>query len=925
VIGTRVGPYEVVAKLGEGGMGEVYRARDHKLGRDVALKVISGLPASDPERLARFRREAQVLAALNHPNIAQIYGVEDAAGDAGPALVLELVDGPTLADRMAAGPIPLDEVLTIARQIADALFAAHEGGIVHRDLKPANIKLRTGTPGSASVRGTTLESGGGTVKILDFGLAKALTSDTGAGASPMSSPTITAHGTQFGVILGTAAYMAPEQARGKPVDRRADVWAFGVVLYEMLTGRRAFEGTEVSDVLASVLKDTPALEALPADTPPSIRRLLRRALEKDPARRLDSMAAARLELDDVHVGDGAAGAGGEAAGRRSVLVPAAVAAILSGAAVGGAMWALRDAPSPPAVVRLSMTPPLDQPIGIETNHADVAITPDGRRVVYLAENAQSRWFVVRPLDQAEGVALNKLGERPRGPFISPEGGWIAYQSGRPVGRGNELRKVPIDGGPPVTICGIEHNMRGGSWAPDGTIVFATVDVGAGLMRVAAAGGTPEVITTPDADAGELDHLWPQHLPGGRHVLFAIVRTDGTWDAALLSLDTRTWRVLIKDAFAPQYVSTGHLLYATAGGVRAVPFDLDALEIRGDPIEVQPGVLTKESGAADFAVSANGTFVYLPGGMTENVYRLAWMEPDGRETPVAVPAQNYRVLRVSPEGRRAIALVSARQGMPGTVWLIDLERETAIRLTPADLPVNVAIWHPDGRQIVFGISGQTLPADVRGLYRIGVSGTGVPERWLPLTNRVLVPAAWTPDGRQLIVVDRPGMNPDIGQLPFAAAAEVTALIAGSAPETAPALSPDGRWLAYVLNEDGPQVFVRPYPDVDMARVPVSNGPGTAPAWSRDGRQLYFVTPGGQELMVVDVEGPIDPASASIAFSRPRPVMPLRDELNEAFPIATPPVNGRFLRAVRVAPTGERPTEYQLVLNWTEELQLRLPPR
>jgi len=518
------------------------------------------------------------------------------------------------------------------------------------------------------------------------------------------------------------------------------------------------------------------------------------------------------------------------------------------------------------------------------------------------------------------MALNKVGDHPRGMFISPDGRWIAYQAGLPNGRDNELRRLPIDGGPTTTICPLGNNMRGGSWAEDGTIVFATIEPQTGLLRVPAAGGTPEVLTTPVPADGEQDHLWPQHLPDGRHVLFAISRIDGTFDAALLSLETKQWRVVVKDAMSPRYVLSGHLVYATAAVVRAVAFDPVALAVTGDPIEVQPDVLTKDSGAADFAVSASGTLVYLPGGTTGNAHRLAWREPDGRETPVRVPPQNYQLLRVSPEGRRAIALVSPRQGMPGAVWLIDLVRETAIRLTPAELPVNSAIWHPDGQQIVFATWSPVAPVESRGVFRIGVSGTGLPEQLVPgdNPNRLISPATWTPDGSHLLLTmfTGPGQA-DVARLAVASPSEITPVIAGPLHESGAALSPDGRWLAYVLTEIELEVFVRPYPDVNAARIPASNGPGQAPVWSRDGRQLYYATPGTQQLMATDVES----TPGGIAFGKPMLVMALRNEMNELLRVALPPVNGRILQAVRMATTADRPSEYRVVLNWVEELRRR----
>jgi serine/threonine-protein kinase len=898
--GARVGVYEIGDLIGAGGMGDVYRARDHKLRRDVALKVISTVVANDPDRLMRFRREAQVLASLNHPNIAQIYGFED--DDAGPALVLELVEGPTLADRIADGPIPVAEALAIARQIADALIVAHELGIVHRDLKPANIKLKDRT--------TTTGESAGAVKVLDFGLAKALTRDRGTTTTAMNSPTMTASGTESGIILGTAAYMSPEQARGKPVDRRADVWAFGVVLYEMLTGRRAFDGREVSDVFASVLRDSPSLDALPADVPSPVRRLLRRALEKDPARRLDSMTAARLDLDD------AAGPAAEMPRdpfpRRWWAIPAT--ALLAALIAGATVWVLR-APPPSGVLRLSLTPAPDQPIGIENTHADVAITPDGRRVVYLTGAGQSQTLVVRSLDQPHGLVLNQLGDYARGPFVDSTGRWIAYQAGPPNGRGSELRRVPTDGGAFMPICALDADMRGGSWGADGTIVFATAPINTGLLRVAAAGGKFEVLTTPKSDEGESDHLWPQHLPDGRHVLFSISHPDGTSDAAVLSLATKTWRVIVKDAIAPRYLSSGYLVYGTANGMRAVRFDPRSLALTRDPIDVQSNVLMKESGAGDFAISATGTMVYMPGEAQDRRRTLGWRDAAGRETLLNVTAQDYQTLRISPQGDRVAAVVG--RANQSTIWLIDLRNESTIRLTPPRAAATSPVWHPDGSAIVFFGVNPDAPADSRGLYRLSVSGTGRPERLLAApADTTFHPTAWTPDGNALLLTEFVGRgNSDIKRWTIGPPGEVTPVIATAAPEVWASISPDGKWIAYGQNETGMEVYVRPYPNVDALPIPASNGAGNLPAWSRDGRQVYFAS--GSDLYVVDVE-----RTSPMSFGKRRLFMSIREQATLAQRVALPPIDGRVLMPMRAAKSSAPPTEYRVIVNWTEELQARI---
>jgi hypothetical protein len=915
-IGARVGPFTIEAPLGSGGMGEVYRARDTKLNRDVAIKVLPEHFVADPGRTARFQREAQVLAALNHPNIAQIYGLEDGA------LVMELVDGEDLSVVIARGPIAVREALAIARQVADALAAAHEAGIIHRDLKPANVKVRDD----------------GTVKVLDFGLAKALTEGTeaegGRGAGVTESPTLTARMTQMGMIIGTAAYMAPEQARGKTVDRRADLWAFGVVLYEMLTGRRAFEGAEVSDVLASVLKESPSLDALPADVPRSVRRLLRRTLEKDRAKRLDSMAAARLELDEAvdNAHQIAAPAAAPPPRPRRIVLPLVAVAIATGLIVGAGVWSTMQ-PAAPEVRRVTVTAPADLPVEIETNHADLAITPDGRRFLYFSAVGTTQQFVLRPFDRFDGVALTKLGDRARGVFMSFDGAWIGFQTGPPGGADNYLSKVPIDGGAPVPICAVESNVRGASWMADDTIVFATNGSAAGLLRVSASGGKPEMLTTPVEKDGEIDHLWPHAMPDGQHLLFSIMRREGESDIALLSLATRTWRVIVKDGTSPRYAATGHIVYGRAGTIRAVRFDAGALEVRGDPIEVQSGVITKASGAADFAVSATGTLVYLPGETPTEAQQLVWRDRSGRDTPtkVAPLSQPYRALRLSPDGRFAAGVIGDRADPDAdSLWLIDLVRESASRLTPPARRASNPAWSPDGKYIAFWSSSIGTGSDAAGMFRVAASGATPPER---LTTAVRgserqLPGGWTADMRTFLFTHFEGGKPgEIHQLTLTPTPVTTPLLAGPTNHAAPALSPDGRWLAYQANSDiggRPDVFVRPFPNVNDQRIPVSTDGGNGATWSRDGAQLFYQSGsgagrggrgGGGQIVVTKVTGM---GTRTLTFSRPEPFGVRADGQLMAYP----PDGDRVLVAARPSSLITKANEYRVIFNWFEELKARV---
>jgi serine/threonine-protein kinase len=518
--GVRLGCYEIAALVGAGGMGEVYRAHDTKLGRDVALKILPESVAHDPERLARFEREAHMLAALNHQSIAHIYGFEDSTGVA--ALVMELVDGPTLADRIAKEPMPIDEALPIAKQIAEALEAAHDQGIIHRDLKPANIKVRAD----------------GTVKVLDFGLAKAIEPSVSSSAGATMSPTLSIHATQAGIILGTAAYMAPGQARGKPIDKRADIWAFGCVLYEMLTGRRAFDGDDISTTLAAVLKTDPDWSVLPPAAPLSLRRLLSRCLQNDLRERLRDAGDARIAIEDM------LSAGEDTAATAKVRRPPwwRRVAIAAGALLAGSLGTLaivsfvgRPTVARPRVWRLQITPPSPAALTVNGLSRDLAISPDGSRVVYVGANGTT--LFVRPLDQLESTALVRGGiGAPRHPFVSPDGQWVGFFGGPFT-----LKKVALTGGPAVLVAQLDGAERGATWAADGMIIVAMTGP-TGLQRVSADGGAPVVLTRPDRAHGEAGHMWPEVLPGGQAVLYTVTATTGGLDAASIAvLDLRSGR------------------------------------------------------------------------------------------------------------------------------------------------------------------------------------------------------------------------------------------------------------------------------------------------------------------------------------------------------------------------------------------------
>ena len=611
--GTRLGVYEVTAKIGEGGMGEVWQARDTKLDRDVALKVLPEAFTSDPDRLARFEREAKVLASLNHPNIGSIYGLEEAEGV--KALVLELVEGPTLADRIAKGPIPLDEALPIAKQIAEALEAAHEAGVIHRDLKPANIKVRED----------------GTVKVLDFGLAKVLAGDV-PNADLSQSPTVTAAGTQQGVILGTAAYMSPEQARGKVLDKRTDIWAFGCVLFEMLTGRAAFGGETLSDTIGRVMERKPQWETLPARTSLAIRTLLRRCLTKDPRQRLRDMGDARFEID-LQVRDPCEAASAPDVVRVSsrlyrsaaiALVGALVVVILAGAFSG---WRMRPPPAArPIEFSIIPTPeaPLGQLVSWDGPEVGIAFSPDGHEIVYVADRSGTSQLYRRPLDEAEATPIPGT-EGAEKPSFSPDGQWLAY-----VDRDEQtLRKVRSIGGVAVEL-GEATGWGSLSWGPGGTIVASAAQgMHPGLWTLRDIPGvSPELLVAPDPARGESAYRRPHHLPGGEAVLFTIVRAGRTIDESqigVVNAETGEKKIVHQEGFNPRYSPTGHLLYGLGGTIRAVPFDLDRLEVTGEPSLVVDGVATTSLGSAKFDVSSDGTLVYVPGPALYEGGRMVWVD------------------------------------------------------------------------------------------------------------------------------------------------------------------------------------------------------------------------------------------------------------------------------------------------------------
>ncbi len=846
--GTRLGPYTIAVPIGVGGMGEVYRATDTNLGRDVAIKVLPEAFAQDAERLARFEREAKTLASLNHPNIAIIHGLEKA--DSLRALVMELVEGPTLADRIAAGAIPIDEALAIAKQIAEALEAAHEQGIVHRDLKPANVKVRDD----------------GMVKVLDFGLAKMVDSAVESGPSASLahsfSPTITTPAmTQIGVILGTAAYMSPEQAKGKPADKRSDIWAFGCVFYEMLAGRRAFEGEDVGDTLAAVIRGEPDWTALPRDLSAAIVTLIKRCVHKDRKKRIGDISTALFIMSEQSVLPAPSPA------RDVVVAPArwrrvalnGLAVTLTAAMTAGVVRTVTR-PESPRVSRLELTTSGASALAVSSNQPHVTVTREGSSVIYLAFPGQVPSLFVRKLDQFESTLL---AARAVFPFVSPDGEWVGFSS-----QNDTLRKVAITGGPSIEIAKHEGALRGATWAADDTIVFATNRVDSGLFRVSAAGGAPVLLTRPEKGT---DHFRPWFLPGGRAVLFSVVPDSpdrrGESQVAVLDLGSPASeaRILIRGGSDARYVPTGHLVYVAGNTLRAVRFDPDRLEVRGPSVPVLASVNVIGDFLGDFDVSDDGTLVYLDqttGGEAERT--LTWVDRQGKEEHIPTQPRAYLYPRISPDGNR-VAL-DVRRGQDRDIWVWDLRRNNLTRVTNDPGLDRLPVWTQDGQFLFFSSTRQGAPA----IFRQRADGTGEAER-LVQGDVPQYPAST--DGTELLFQEGNGgvQGQDLMALRLNATGQAagTALASRSNAQSSPrsnvrpvvktddgeangAFSPDGRWLVYQSNESGTwDIYVRPMRDLERGtKFTVSLNGGTQPRWSHSGRELFYLSP-QNEMMSVQV--------------------------------------------------------------------------
>jgi serine/threonine-protein kinase len=902
-IGSRLGHYDVTALIGEGGMGQVYQATDTKLNRQVALKILPEAFASDPDRLARFQREAQVLASLNHPNIAAIHGLEE--GDGTRALVLELVEGPTLADRIAQGPIPLEAAVAIAKQIAEALEAAHDAGVVHRDLKPANVKVKDD----------------GTVKVLDFGLAKALEGDTGS--DPSESPTLTAAATQMGVILGTAAYMSPEQAAGENADKRSDIWSFGVVLFEMLTGQRLFTGKTVSHVLGAVLQVDPKWDVLPAPTPQPLRKLLRRCLEKERKRRLRDIGDTLTELDDALTEQPieqtvAAAPVVQLAAWRHALPWALGLAVVAAFIAGFVGWSLRAPPlgSPERfVISSSPSAAPDQPSG----GTELAISPNGRLIAYAATVDGESGLYIRPVDSLEGRLLPGT-EGAVGMFFSPDGTEVAFGTGVD----NSLKKIRVSGGPATTLCALTNFWRGGSWGPDGTIVFAML--GSGLFRVSAAGGEPEMLTEPEAP--NVDH-WPDVLPNGRAVLFATGSNLENVQIAVLVLETGNQHVLPLSGTHPRYLSSGHILYSSGSTLMAVAFDADQLEVVGDPIPVLEGVPQAGTGAVNVAVSSDGALVYRVGESEVGARRtLVWVDRQGTEEAVAADPLPYEGLAISPDGLRVATEVLDPNNED--IWVFDLVRETPTRFTLAPGRDLDPVWTPDGERLMWSSIRDGL---FNGFWK-AADGTGEVERLTSHEDPQGI-SSITPDGKTVLIWQTRGAASgvvDVGIMSLDDPETTDWLFENPFRFGQSQFSPDGRMIAYTSDEEGQdEVYVRPFPNVEDGREKVSQDGGFAPQWGPNSDELFYQAyqdtdreSGTVTLMMapIETEPRLRPGNPVALFSGPYRAGEF--VLNIPGPFAVSPDGQRFLIIKEPTGTDEAAAnDIILVQHFDEELKRLFP--
>jgi serine/threonine-protein kinase len=883
-------------------MGEVYRARDAKLGRSVAIKVLPDVFASDPDRVSRFEREAKALAALNHPHIATLHGLEQAGSR--HFLVMELVEGETLAERLQRGPLPVEDALEIAHQMADALETAHEKGIVHRDLKPANVKI---TPEEK-------------VKILDFGLAKAMEVDSLSGAAIANSPTFSQMATQAGVILGTAAYMSPEQAKGFPADHRSDIFSFGVVLYEMLAGRQPFQGETVSDILASVLVREPDLGALPSGLNPRLTELVRRCLDKHPRRRWQAIGDLRVEIETIAVSPHAVPAPAQtvAAAPRSLwkrAMPVAAGAVLAAAVTGLTVWTLRPAPRP-MVARFSVSLGEGETF-TNTVRRMIAISPDGTLVVYVA----SRKLFLRSMSDLEARPVPGTDgfQQVSDPVFSPDGGSLAFWAASD----QTIKRIAVSGGAAVTICRAD-SPRDMAWEDD-TILFTQ---GGTIMRVSASGGQPDVLVRLKDD--ELAH-GPRLLPDGQSVLFTLATATGAdrWDKATIvvhSLKSGERKTLIEGGTDARYLPTGHLVYALGGVLFGVPFDLRRLAVTGGPVPVVEGVrrAVGQLAAANYSVSRTGSIAYIPGPVTTSSaqLQLALFDRNGDIEPLKAPPGPYYQPRLSPDGLRVA--FSSDDGKEATIWVYDLSTTSAIRRLTFEGRNRHPIWSADSQRVVF----QSDREGDLSLFWQRADGTGTAERLTRAEQGAgHVPQSWSPDGERVLfdVVKASDIAlwvfsvRDKKAVPFDSVATSTS--------TGAVFSPDGRWVAYSTREAGRSsnaVYVQPFPPTGAKyQISKNSEDGHHQVWSPDGTELFY-TPGPGNLLVAVSISTRPSFTFGEASALARPFLNAPPAMERTYDVARD--GRRFLGLAESLQTNAGTVSaprFHVVLNWFEELNARVP--
>ena len=889
--GTKLGPYEILATLGAGGMGEVYRARDTRLDRSVAIKILPAHLSQNAEAKERFDREARSISSLSHPNICHLYDVGQQ--DGASYLVMEYLEGETLADRLCKGPLSLEQVLKTGAEICEGLEKAHCSGVVHRDLKPSNIMLtKTGA------------------KLMDFGLAKPAAAAIGAGSSSASLATMAQPLTAEGTIVGTFQYMSPEQVEGRDADVRSDIFSLGAVLYEMITGKRAFEGKTTASTIAAILAAEPKpISTIQPRLPSVLERVVKACLEKDPDDRMQTAHDVRLQLKWIPEGGSqvtslptAEVKGIRAFGRQGLIF--SLGTLLLGAVIASlATWNLKSAPPPP-VSRFTVTlPPGQQLAGLENGPA-VALSPDGIHLAYVARQGVAQQLYLRAMDSLEARPIPGT-EGATEPFFSPDGQWLGF-----FASGN-LKKVLVSGGAALTLGDVSQ-PRGASLGSQGTIAFAP-SAASTLQQVPDAGGTPQALTR--LAKGENSHRWPEFLPGGRAVLFSAAMTSSTWvnpQVAVHSVATGERRNLVQLGTQPRYALSGHLVYAHGGTLMAVPFDPRLLELTGAAVPVVEGVLQSAiSGAAHYSLSATGSLVYIPGSIQADQRRLVWVTRNGAEQPIAAPARAYRIPRLSPDARRVVVAIDDEGAQ---TWLYDLPRETLTRLTFGGTVNQAPVWAPDGKRVAFQ-SNKEGPLNV---FSQLADGSGGLER-LTTSEYSPAPNTWSSDGQLLAFIDvNPTTGWDIWVLRLNDR-KAQPFLQTAFNESAPRFSPDGHWLAYVSDESGHwEIYVQPYP-VPGGKWQISADGGMEPVWNPNGRELFYRS--GRKMMAVEIT-----TKPGFAAGKPR-VLFEGDYLPT--PLAFPnfdvsPDGQRFLMLKPSEQETAALTQINVVLNWFEELKRRVPP-